>query len=48
MEFVGPGRVGDIELLTRALREVTAGAGSTRGRALIVTGRRRVGKSRLV
>jgi hypothetical protein len=41
MEFVG--RAGDIELLARALHEVTTGAGSTRGRALIVTGRRRVG-----
>ncbi len=46
MKFVG--RAGDLELLARALHEVTAGTASTRGRALIVTGRRRVGKSRLV
>ena len=46
MKFVG--RAGDLELLARALREVATGTAGTRGRALIVTGRRRVGKSRLV
>src|SRR5512139_1223278 len=42
------GRSGDLELLRRQLRQVGDGTGGTRGRAVIVTGRRRVGKSRLV
>ncbi|MBF6240510.1 ATP-binding protein [Nocardia otitidiscaviarum] len=46
MEFKG--RVADLDLLARQLGLVTDGAGSTRGRAVIMTGRRRVGKSRLV
>jgi hypothetical protein len=37
----------DIDLLRGQLRQVSAGQGGTRGRALIMTGRRRVGKSRL-
>ncbi|MGW8950205.1 ATP-binding protein [Streptomyces sp. NPDC055709] len=46
MEFQG--RVGDLELLAEQYRTVADGAGATRGRAVIMTGRRRVGKSRLV
>ncbi|MGO4616908.1 ATP-binding protein [Nocardia sp. 2YAB30] len=46
MEFTG--RTTDLNLLARQLNSVTDGTGSTRGRAVIVTGRRRVGKSRLV
>ncbi|MEV0294795.1 DUF234 domain-containing protein [Nocardia sp. NPDC050710] len=46
MEFKG--RVADLDLLGRQLEFVTDGTGATRGRAVIVTGRRRVGKSRLV
>jgi uncharacterized protein len=42
------GRAADLDLLNGQLRLVTKGGGGTRGRALIVTGRRRVGKSRLV
>jgi len=42
------GRAADLELLDRQLRQVTEGRGGTRGRAVIMTGRRRVGKSRLV
>ncbi|MFD8247413.1 ATP-binding protein [Nocardia sp. NPDC059691] len=46
MEFTG--RSADLDLLTRQLNSVIEGAGTTRGRGVIVTGRRRVGKSRLV
>lgn len=46
MEFKG--RAADLELLGRQLELVRAGAGATRGQAVIMTGRRRVGKSRLV
>ncbi|MDQ0932374.1 ATP-binding protein [Streptomyces turgidiscabies] len=46
MEFRG--RVGDLELLAGQYRTVAEGGGATRGRAVIMTGRRRVGKSRLV
>ncbi|MEU5638388.1 ATP-binding protein [Streptomyces milbemycinicus] len=46
MEFKG--RVADLDLLTRQLGLVAGGAGATRGQAVIMTGRRRVGKSRLV
>ncbi len=46
MEFRG--RAADLELLDGQLRQVTEGRGGTRGRAVIMTGRRRVGKSRLV
>ncbi|WP_433562052.1 ATP-binding protein [Nocardia sp. CA-151230] len=46
MEFKG--RAADLDLLGRQLELVTGGAGATRGRAVVVTGRRRVGKSRLV
>ncbi|MER5826123.1 ATP-binding protein [Streptomyces mirabilis] len=46
MEFQG--RVGDLELLAEQYRTVEEGDGATRGRAVIMTGRRRVGKSRLV
>ncbi|MGW3563282.1 ATP-binding protein [Streptomyces sp. NPDC000941] len=46
MEFKG--RVADLDLLARQLGLVTGGAGATRGQAVIMTGRRRVGKSRLV
>lgn len=42
------GRSADLALLDGQLRLVTESQGATRGRALIVTGRRRVGKSRLV
>ncbi|WP_406374351.1 AAA family ATPase [Streptomyces sp. NBC_00647] len=45
MEFQG--RAGDLELLAEQYRTVAEGAGATRGRAVIMTGRRRVGKSRL-
>ncbi|MBF6219221.1 ATP-binding protein [Nocardia abscessus] len=46
MEFTG--RATDLDLLDRQLNSVIEGTGTTRGRAVIVTGRRRVGKSRLV
>ncbi|MDT0347761.1 ATP-binding protein [Streptomyces litchfieldiae] len=46
MEFKG--RAADLDVLARQLSLVSEGAGGTRGRAVIVTGRRRVGKSRLV
>ncbi|MFG2286933.1 ATP-binding protein [Streptomyces sp. NPDC048595] len=46
MEFKG--RAADLDLLTRQVGLVTEGAGATRGQAVTVTGRRRVGKSRLV
>ncbi|MFJ8785649.1 ATP-binding protein [Streptomyces sp. NPDC102476] len=46
MEFHG--RAADLELLTGQLTSVTERSGVTRGRAVIMTGRRRVGKSRLV
>ncbi|MER7875362.1 ATP-binding protein [Streptomyces solisilvae] len=46
MEFQG--RAGDLELLAEQYRAVADGAGGTRGRAVIMMGRRRVGKSRLV
>ncbi|MDX2704863.1 ATP-binding protein [Streptomyces sp. PA03-6a] len=46
MEFTG--RTADLEHLTDLLRRVTDGTAATRGQAVIVTGRRRVGKSRLV
>jgi AAA+ ATPase superfamily predicted ATPase len=42
------GRAADLDLLDEQLWGVTEGSGSTRGRAVIMTGRRRVGKSRLV
>jgi AAA+ ATPase superfamily predicted ATPase len=42
------GRATDLDLLDSQLRQVTEGSGATRGRAVIMTGRRRVGKSRLV
>jgi len=42
------GRVGDLALLDGRLRLVVEGRGSSRGTAVVVTGRRRVGKSRLV
>jgi uncharacterized protein len=42
------GRSVDLALLDEQLRTVRAGHGATRGRAVVVTGRRRVGKSRLV
>ncbi|WP_034090716.1 ATP-binding protein [Streptacidiphilus albus] len=42
------GRTSDLELLNGQLRQITLGQGGTQGRAVIVTGRRRVGKSRLV
>jgi AAA+ ATPase superfamily predicted ATPase len=42
------GRAADLATLQRQLQQVADGVGSTPGRALIVTGRRRVGKSRLV
>lgn len=42
------GRAADLGLLDGQLRSVVEGSGSTRGRAVIITGRRRVGKSRLV
>lgn len=46
MEFKG--RAADLDLLGGQLRQVTEGRSGTRGRAVIMTGRRRVGKSRLV
>ncbi len=46
MEFAG--RSEDLRVLEEQLRVVAEGRGGTRGRALIITGRRRVGKSRLV
>ncbi|MEU6380309.1 ATP-binding protein [Streptomyces sp. NPDC046909] len=46
MEFQG--RTADLELLSRQLDDVIGKRGTTRGRAVIMTGRRRVGKSRLV
>ncbi|WP_328410184.1 ATP-binding protein [Nocardia sp. NBC_00403] len=46
MEFTG--RAADLDLLAQQLDLVTEGCGATRGRAVIVTGRRRVGKSRLI
>ncbi|WP_039796994.1 ATP-binding protein [Nocardia araoensis] len=46
MEFTG--RSADLDLLARQLASVIEGTGATRGRAVIVIGRRRVGKSRLV
>jgi AAA+ ATPase superfamily predicted ATPase len=42
------GRTNDLALLDRQLRLVRDGAATTPGQAVIVTGRRRVGKSRLV
>jgi AAA+ ATPase superfamily predicted ATPase len=45
MEFRG--RTTDLDLLAGQLRSVTEGTAATRGRAVIITGRRRVGKSRL-
>ncbi|WP_103529371.1 ATP-binding protein, partial [Streptomyces sp. SM12] len=45
MEFRG--RTGDLGRLAREYRKVADGSGSTAGRAVVVTGRRRVGKSRL-
>jgi AAA+ ATPase superfamily predicted ATPase len=42
------GRADDLRTLDRQLRHVLEGRLTTRGRALIMTGRRRVGKSRLV
>ncbi len=42
------GRANDLALLDRQLRVVRDAAATTRGQAVIVTGRRRVGKSRLV
>ena len=41
-------RAADLGLLAGQLRTVAAGKGDSRGRAVIMTGRRRVGKSRLV
>lgn len=46
MEFRG--RAADLDLLARQLGLVIEGTGATRGRAVIMTGRRLVGKSRLV
>ncbi|MBO4274232.1 ATP-binding protein [Microbispora triticiradicis] len=46
MDFKGRGA--DLELLDGQLRQVADGQGGTRGRAVIMMGRRRVGKSRLV
>ncbi|MFI1367364.1 ATP-binding protein [Streptomyces griseochromogenes] len=46
MEFQG--RVADLKILEQQFRTVAEGRGGTRGRAVTVTGRRRVGKSRLV
>src|SRR5580765_1765130 len=46
MEFHG--RTADLAVLRGALQSVADGTASTRGRAVVVTGRRRVGKSRLV
>ncbi|MEV6956465.1 ATP-binding protein [Streptomyces sp. NPDC051183] len=46
MEFKG--RTSDLDQLARQLSLVAGGTGATRGQAVTVTGRRRVGKSRLV
>jgi uncharacterized protein len=46
MDFAG--RKADLDLLSAQLRQVARASGGTRGRAVIMTGRRRVGKSRLV
>jgi uncharacterized protein len=46
VEFKGRGA--DLDMLGGQMRLVAGGEGGTRGRAVIVTGRRRVGKSRLV
>ncbi|WP_030911847.1 ATP-binding protein [Streptosporangium amethystogenes] len=46
MKFTG--RAFDLDQLDAQLRLATEGRGGTRGRAVIITGRRRVGKSRLV
>ncbi|THA70381.1 ATP-binding protein [Streptomyces sp. A0958] len=46
MEFKG--RSADLDQLARQLGLVVGGTGATRGQAVILTGRRRVGKSRLV
>ncbi|TQK44261.1 hypothetical protein FBY35_5753 [Streptomyces sp. SLBN-118] len=46
MEFRG--RAADLDALRQQLSEIAAGRSATRGRAVIMTGRRRVGKSRLV
>ncbi|GAB2896570.1 ATP-binding protein [Streptomyces mayteni] len=46
MEFRG--RAADLDQLARQLASVAEGRGATRGQAVIMTGRRRVGKSRLV
>ena len=45
MEFTG--RAADLALLDRQMRQVAEGRSSSRGAALVMTGRRRVGKSRL-
>ncbi|OEU86107.1 ATPase [Streptomyces abyssalis] len=45
MEFQG--RAADLDLLAREYGTVADGTAATRGRAVIMTGRRRVGKSRL-
>jgi hypothetical protein len=42
------GRAADLGLLSGQLQQVAQVRGGTRGRAVIITGRRRVGKSRLV
>jgi uncharacterized protein len=42
------GRDDDLAILSGQLTQVAQGKGGTRGRAVIVTGRRRVGKSRLI
>jgi AAA+ ATPase superfamily predicted ATPase len=42
------GRARDLRLLQQQLDDVVTGAGTTRGRAVMISGRRRVGKSRLV
>jgi uncharacterized protein len=42
------GRQADLERLAEQLTQGAEGAGGARGQAVIVTGRRRVGKSRLV
>jgi AAA+ ATPase superfamily predicted ATPase len=42
------GRSADLRLLLQQLDDVRTGAGTTRGRAMMLSGRRRVGKSRLV
>ena len=46
MRFTGRDR--DLALLRAQLDGITSGLGATRGRAVLVTGRRRVGKSRVV